>query len=224
MKKVILVLILLLWVSSAAYGLDKSKHIGFSVWGGGVSSMGGSYDAKDNLSDVVRTYGFPAGELKYIIIDKIALGVNVGYIYQPFKKEKKPENITEDVTPALNMPFVSLNGTFNFGPFIKSEENKFNPFVDLGGGIYSWYFAKNERTEKLPAPADTTQQFKASSFGINFGGGAEYFVTKKFSVFGRVNYHLVMMKDEKKFGEDFGNQGFLTFGAGVTLYLFTGKQ
>jgi hypothetical protein len=34
----------------------------------------------------------------------------------------------------------------------------------------------------------------------------------------------LIIKDKKKFGEDFGNQGFLTFGAGVTLYLFTGKQ
>lgn len=181
--------------------------------------MGGSYNAKNTLSDMVKVYGFPAGELKYIIIDKVALGVNAGYIYQPFKKEKKPENITEDVTPALNMPFVSLNGTFNFGPFFKNEENKLNPFVTVGGGMYSWYFARNERTNRLPAPADITKQFKASSFGLNFGGGAEYFVTSKLSVFGRVNYHIVMTKDEKKFGSDFGNQGFLTFGAGLTLHL-----
>jgi len=226
-KKVFLVLVLSIFASSAAYGgMDLSKHIGFSLWGGGVTSVSGNYDANHNLSDVVRMYGFPAAELKYVIIDKVALGVNGGYIYQPFKDEKTREFYPEqkDITPALNVTFVSLNGTFNFGPLIKSENNMFNPFATLGVGMYSWYFAKNERTGKLPAPADSTQDFKASSWGINFGAGAEYFTTQKFSVFGRINYHLVMMKDKEKFGEDFANQGFLTFGAGVTLYLFTGKQ
>jgi hypothetical protein len=35
---------------------------------------------------------------------------------------------------------------------------------------------------------------------------------------------MVMMEDKDKFGDDFGNQGFLTFGAGVTYYLFTGSE
>jgi len=226
-KKVFLVLVLSIFASSAAYGgVDLSKHIGFSLWGGGVMSVSGSYDANNKLSDVVRMYGFPAAELKYVIIDQVALGINGGYIYQPFKDDKTKELLPEekDITPALNMTFVSLNGTFNFGPLIKSENNMFNPFATLGAGMYSWYFAKNERTDKLLAPTGFAHEFKASSWGINFGAGVEYFATRKFSVFGRLNYHLVMMKDEEKFGKDFGNQGFLTFGAGVTLYLFTGKQ
>jgi hypothetical protein len=226
-KKVFSVLVLSIFVSSFAYGgMDMSKHIGFSLWGGGVTSVSGNYDANNKLSDVVRMYGFPAGEIKYVIIDKMALGINGGYIYQPFKDEKTREFYPEqkDITPALNMTFISLNGTFNFGPLMKSENNMFNPFATLGVGMYSWYFAQNERTDKLHAPADSTQDFKASSLGINFGAGAEYFATRKFSVFGRINYHLVMMKDEKKFGKDFGSHGFLAFGAGVTLYLFTGKQ
>jgi hypothetical protein len=175
---------------------------------------------------VVGLYGFPALEIKYVIIDKVALGVNVGYIYQPFKDEKTKEFFPKekDLTPALNVPYVALNGTFNFGPMIKSEENMLNPFVTAGVGTYMWYFARNERTDKLFSPIDSTEEFKGNSLGINFGAGVEYLVTSKFAVFGRVNYHLVMMKDEGKFGKDFGNQGFLTFGAGVTLYLFTGKQ
>jgi len=206
--------------------MDLSRHIGFSLWGGGVMSVSGNYDADNKLSNVVRMYGFPSVEIKYLIIDKVALGINGGYIYQPFKDEKIKEFYPEqkDLTPALNVTFVSLSGTFNFGPLIKSENNMFNPFATLGLGSYSWYFAQNERTDKLSAPADSTQDFKASSLGINFGAGAEYFATQKFSVFGRINYHLVMMKDKKKFGNDFGNHGFLSFGAGVTLYLFTGSK
>ena len=226
MKKAAAILFMTLLAATSVYGMDLSKHIGFTVWAGGFMPVSGKYHSEDKLSDWFGLYGFPAAELKYVIIDKVALGVNAGYGYSPMKEGKKKELGSEfkDLIPALNIPFVSLNGTFNFGPMIKSEKNMLNPFVTLGVGTYSWYFAKNQRTDKLPAPGDTTQQFKASSWGINFGGGAEYFVAKKFSVFGRVNYHLVMMKDEKKFGEDFGNQGFLTYGAGLTLYLFTGKQ
>jgi hypothetical protein len=229
MKKVVVILALSIFVSSAAYGaMDMSKHIGFGVWAGGVMPVNGSFDSTSNLSDWAGMYGFPAVEIKYLVMDKVAVGVNLGYMYMPMKDDKKKELGDEfkDVTPALNMPFVSLNGTFNFGPMMKGENNKLNPFATAGVGMYMWYFSKNERTDKLLAPADTTQtqEFKASSFGINFGAGAEYFATPKLSVFGRINYHMVMMKDKAKFGEDFGNQGFLTFGAGVTYYLFTGKK
>lgn len=223
MKKVIAILVLLIFATSATYGMDMSKHIGFGVWGGGTMPVNGSFDSTSNLSDWVGIFGFPAVEIKYVILDKVAVGANLGYMYMPVKDEKKPTDL-KDMTPALNMPFVALNGTFNFGPVMKSEDNMLNPFITAGAGMYSWYFSKNQRTDKLPAPADTTQEFKASSFGINFGAGAEYFATEKLSVFGRVNYHLVMMKDEEKFGKDFDNQGFLTFGAGVSYYLFTGKK
>lgn len=47
---------------------------------------------------------------------------------------------------------------------------------------------------------------------------------EKIGVFGRVNYHMVTMEDKEKFGDDFGNQGFLTFGAGFTIYLSTGSE
>ena len=226
MRKVAVVLVGMLLVAGSAYGMDMSKHIGFSIWGGGFMPTSGKYNSEDQLAEWFGLYGFPAAELKYFLVDKVAVGVNVGYGYSPIKEGKKKELGAElkDQTPALNIPFVSLNGTFNFGPMIKSPNNLLNPFVTVGVGSYSWYFAKNERTKKLPAPADSTQQFKATSWGMNFGGGVEYFVSSKFSAFARFGYHLVMMKDEKKFGEDFGNQGFLTFGAGVTLYLFTGKQ
>jgi hypothetical protein len=225
-RKVAVVIFCMLLAAGSAYGMDMSKHIGFSVWGGGFMPVSGKYNSEDKLSDWFGLYGFPAAELKYLITDKVALGVNAGYGYSPIKEGKKKElgAELEDQTPALNIPWVSLNGTFNFSPMIKSANNMLNPFVTIGVGTYSWYFAKNERTDKLPAPADTTQQFKATSWGVNFGGGAEYFVTAKLAAFARFGYHLVMMKDEKKFGEDFGNQGFLTFGAGVTLYLFTGKH
>lgn len=198
-----------------------SKHIGFGVWAGGVMPVNGKVSAEDKISDVVGMYGFPAVEIKYEIIDKVAVGANLGYMYMPVKDDKKPESM-KDLTPALNMPFVSVNGTFNFGPMMKAQDNKLNPFVTAGVGMYMWYFAKNERTDKwTTAKGD---EFKANSVGINSGAGVEYFAASKLAVFGRLNYHYVMMKNKGKFGEDFANQGFLTFGVGVTYYLSTGKQ
>jgi len=221
MKKVFVILVISIFASSAAYGMDMSKHIGFGGWAGGIMSMNGSFSTEDNLSDVVGFYGFPAVEIKYVIIDRVAVGINGGYGYMPLKDEKKPEGL-EDKTPALNMPYVALNGTFNFGPMMKAEDNKLNPFATAGVGMYMWYFAKNERTDKWTTVDG--EEVKASSLGINVGGGVEYFATEKLAVFGRLNYHFVMMKDEDKFGPDFDNQGFLTFGAGVTYYLFTGSE
>ena len=220
MKKVFVVLVISIFATSAAYGMDMSKHIGFSGWAGGIMSINGSAGPEDNLSDVVGFYGFPAVEIKYVIIDRVAVGINGGYGYMPIKDEKKPDYL-KDRTPALNMPYVAVNGTFNFGPMMKAEDNKLNPFATAGVGMYMWYFSKNERTDKQ---AIGDEEWKASSLGINVGGGVEYFASEKLAVFGRLNYHFVMMKDEDKFGEDFGSQGFLTFGAGVTYYLFTGSE
>jgi hypothetical protein len=221
MKKLIIILTILALGGTSAYAMDMSKHIGFSAWAGGIMPINGNVSADEKLSDVVGMYGFPAVEIKYVIMDKASVGVNFGYGYMPIKDDKKPEEL-KDLTPALNMPYVSLNGTFNFGPMMKSENNKLNPFITAGAGMYMWYFSENQRTNKQKTAKG--EEWKASSLGINFGGGVEYFVKEKLSVFGRLNYHMVMMKDEEKFGPDFGNQGFLTFGAGVSYYLFTGSK
>jgi hypothetical protein len=222
MKKLILILTILAFGGTTAYAMDMSKHIGFGAWAGGNMPINGSANAEDNLSDVVGFYGFPAVEVKYVVMDRVAVGANFGYGYMPIKDDKKGEGF-QDLTPALNLPYVTLNGTFNFGPMMKAEDNKLNPFVTAGVGMYMWYFSENERTNKLGVVGKSgeVEEFKANSLGINIGGGVEYFAMEKLAVFGRLNYHYVMMKDEDKFGEDFGNQGFLMFGVGVTYYLPT---
>ena len=227
MKKLIIILTILAFGGTTAYAMDMSKHIGFGAWAGGNMPLNGSYSSDLNLSDAVGFYPFPAVEVKYVVMDKVSIAGNFGYGYMPIKDEKKGEiwpyweNRLADLTPALNMPYFSLNGVFNFGPMMKAEDNKLNPFLTAGAGIYMWYFSVNERTDKLPHPSNLSEDHKGTSLGINVGGGVEYFAMEMLAVFGRLNYHYVMMKDEDKFGKDFGNQGFLMFGVGVTYYLPT---
>lgn len=218
MKKLIILLTILAFGGTTAYAMDMSKHIGFGVWAGGIMPINGNVSSQDKMSDLVGMYGFPAVEIKYVVMDKVSVGANLGYGYMPIKDDKKSPEF-KDLTPALNMPYVSLNGTYNFGPMMKAEGNKLNPFVTGGVGMYMWYFSENQRTNKLKTAKG--EEFKASSLGINFGGGTEYFVREKISVFGRLNYHFVMMKNKDKFGADFGNQGFLMLGVGATYYLPT---
>lgn len=228
MKKLCFFLAVSVFAAGAAYGMDMSNHVGFGAWGGGIMPLNGSFNADNNISDMVGFFGFPAMEIKYVVMDRVAVGINGGYGYMPLKDEKKPLGL-EDATPAFNIPYVTVNGTFNFGPMMKAEDNKLNPFITAGPGVYFWYFSRNERTDKLFAGEVLTggtpeEEIKATSFGFNAGGGVEYFAAEKVAVFGRVNYHMLMTKDEDKFGEDFGNHGFLTFGAGVTYYLFAGSE
>ncbi|MCK4385409.1 MAG: hypothetical protein KAW52_04010, partial [candidate division Zixibacteria bacterium] len=226
MKKLIIILTILAFSGTSAYALDMSNHIGVGAWLGGNMPLHGNYDSTDALSDAAGFYGFPALEVKYVIMDKAAVAVNFGYGYMPIKDEKKDSLLGvafKDLTPALNIPYVTLNGTYNFGPMLKAEDNKLNPFLTGGVGMYMWKFTENERSGTLTNEIfdDTTlavEDFKGSSLGINIGGGVEYFVMENLAVFGRLNYHYVMMKDEDKFGADFGNQGFLMFGAGATYY------
>jgi len=222
MKKLIVILTILVFGGTTAYAMDMSNHIGVGAWAGGNMPLHGNASEDDKLGDVVGFFAFPAVELKYVVMDKAAVAVNFGYGYMPIKDDKKPEGL-EDLTPALNLPYVTLNGTFNFGPMMQAEDNKLNPFLTAGAGMYMWYFSGNERSEKLyvVGKSGEEEEFKATSLGINVGGGVEYFAMENLAVFGRLNYHMVMMKDEDKFGEDFGNQGFLMFGAGVTYYFPT---
>jgi opacity protein-like surface antigen len=228
MKKLCFFLAISIVAAGAAYGMDMSKHIGFSAWGGGIMPLNGGINADKNLSDVVGFFGFPAVEIKYLVMDRVAVGLNGGYGYMPLKDEEKPSGLG-DATPAFNIPYVAVNGTFNFGPMMKAEDNKLNPFVTAGLGMYMWFFSRNERTDKIfageliPGTAGD-EELKATSFGFNLGGGVEYFAAEKLAVFGRLNYHMVMTKDKDKFGDDFGSHGFLTFGAGVTYYLFAGSE
>ncbi len=222
MKKLIVILTILVFGGTTAYAMDMSNYIGFGAWAGGNMPLHGNASEDDKLGDVVDFFAFPAVELKYVVMDKAAVAVNFGYGYMPIKDDKKPEGL-EDLTPALNLPYVTLNGTFNFGPMMQAEDNKLNPFLTAGAGMYMWYFSGNERSEKLyvVGKSGEEEEFKATSLGINVGGGVEYFAMENLAVFGRLNYHMVMMKDEDKFGEYFDNQGFLMFGAGVTYYFPT---
>jgi hypothetical protein len=228
MKKLGIFLACFMLAASGAYGMDMSNHVGFGVWGGGIMPLNGGINADKNLSDVVGFFGFPALEIKYVVMDKVAVGINGGYGYMPLKDEEKPSGY-EDITPAFNVPYMTVNGTFNFGPMMKAEDNKLNPFLTAGAGMYMWFFARNERTDKIYAGelipgTSADEELKGTSLGINFGGGVEYLAAEKLAVFGRVNYHMVMTKDEDKFGDDFGNHGFLTFGVGVTYYLLAGGE
>jgi opacity protein-like surface antigen len=222
-KKTLALLMIVTFVGSSAYAMDMSKHIGFGGWVGGNMPLHGDFssdpDIGEKMGDFVGFYGFPAVEVKYVVMDRVSVALNGGYGYMPVKDDKKPQSPAwEDMTPALNLPYVTVNGTFNFGPMMKAEDNKLNPFATAGVGMYMWYFSVNERSEKIGSYY-SGEEFKGTSLGLNVGGGVEYFAMEKLAVFGRVNYHYVMMKDEDKFGEDFGNQGFLMFGAGVTYYL-----
>jgi len=232
MRKLFVILVASVFVATTAYGMDMSNHVGFSGWAGGIMPLNGSFNAENNLSDMVDFHAFPAVEIKYVVMDKVAVGINGGYGYMPIKEEKKDKYLPglKDQTPAFNIPFLAVNGTFNFGPMIGEEDNLINPFLTAGAGLYMWYFSRNERTDKIKTEEVLTgnyqsgEELKATSFGFNVGGGVEYFATEKLAVFGRVNYHMAMTKDTAKFGDDFGPHGFLTFGAGVTYYLFTGSE
>ncbi len=138
----------------------------------------------------------------------------------PFEDKEKPEPQAsfEDLAPALKVPHVTLNDTLKLG-VVKAEDSKVNPFRISGAGMYTWYFAENERTNKMPVDNDgREEEFKASSPGISVGGGVEYSAMERLGLFGSVNHRYVIMEDEDKFGPNFDNQGFLMFGAGVNYY------
>ncbi len=203
--------------------MDLSKHWGFGAYGGGIVSTNGAFDSQNDLTDILNLGGDFGAEAKYVIIDKVAVGLSVGYDFMQVKEEKRTTvHSSANLKPYFTLLQVNLNGIFNFGPLIHNNRN-LNPFATAGVGYYSWRFT-DDGMDGDPVKLENNEEFKKDSFGLNLGAGLEYFVMeKKLSLGGNLNYHYVFAKDEDKFGKDFDGQGFFTFRAGLTYYLPMGE-
>lgn len=219
----ILIAVFLCFCAPSTNAMDLSKHWGFSASGGGIIATNGAFDSQNDLTDILNLGGGFGAEAKYVIIDKVAVGLGVGYDLTQVKEEERTTvHSNANLKPYFTTLQVNLNGTFNFGPLIPDNQN-LNPFATAGVGYYSWKFT-DDGMGGDPVKLENSEEFKKDSFGFNLGAGLEYFVVEnKFSLGGKLNYHYVFAKDEDKFGKDFDNQGFFTFRAGLTYYLPMGE-
>jgi hypothetical protein len=68
---------------------------------------------------------------------------------------------------------------FNGSVVYNFEGGKLHPFLTGGAGVYHFRFRNNDLSG-----SDT-------KFGVSFGGGAEWFVTRRDAITGEVTYHAI---------------------------------
>ncbi len=222
MKRVFLVLMIgvALVMTGSAYALDFSNNVSAGGRFGGILPLNGAYDTQDDLKDIVDLGPYFGLDLGYTVVKEVTVRAGFNYSWMKVKEEKRAPNLE----PVLNFPSAYLKGVFNFGS-IMPVDSKINPFASLGLGFYPWKITDDGLTgDAIVLP--NGEEFKKSSLGINFGAGLEGFPVSsapELAFYGGLDYHFVFMKDEDKFGNDFENQGFFTFGAGIRYYFPVSK-
>ena len=217
MKRIALIIMVLGVVCfsfSQANAFDKVNKLGVGIDGGILIPATGDVVPDSSVSDFFDLGPSFGVHVCYGVIPEFSVEAGFKYSFMKMKDEVNDEPSKE---PYLNMPQIYVDGILNLGSFIKKENNMINPFVRAGVGIYPWKLTEDDVTGDA-VRLDNNEEFKKTSFGLNFGAGLEYFATPELSLFAEGKFHYVFTKDEDKFGPDFDDTGHIGVTAGLTYY------
>jgi len=128
----------------------------------GGFEVGTFFPGSDELSSSVVVNGL----YEYYLTPRVSVRASFGWA--------DPRFSTGAVNSLSQMP-LTVSGEYNW------EGGKWHPFVGAGAGLYFLRF-----TSDVPSTDNTDTRF-----GLNTGGGMEYFVSKTVSVKGEGRYHFI---------------------------------
>lgn len=188
--------------------------LGFNAVGAGLFPVNGKFDATDDLKDATKTGAGLEFSVKYWINNRLGIEGSYMYSWNRLKYEKIADPTTE---PAFVSQGITINGIYNLLP--QSENgSRFVPYVMAGIGVFPWKFTMDGRSGDAMMSPVGIDEFSKTSFGWNTGAGLEVFLVRDLSLFAQVNYQYIYSEDKDKFGPDFGNQGLLQVGGGLSYY------
>ena len=218
MKRITLlsaIVIVLMIFNVPTHAFDTVGKLGLGINGGLSVPAGGDITVDSSFSDffdVGPSFGL---HVRYGLIEEVTL--EAGFKYSFFKMK---DDVNEDLPdePHVVAPEIYLNGIYNFGSLMNNPDNIFNPFVKAGVALVPWKVTE-DGADGDAVVLDNNEEFKKTSFGLNFGAGLEIFATPDLSIFAEGRYLMIFSEDEDIFGEDFGNLGDININAGITYYL-----
>jgi len=212
-----------------ALAFEPTHKLGIAARVNGIAPTNGDFTGSQTVNDVFDVGPSFGGQLSYTPIKYLTIVGGFDYGWLPIKDEFKPSSGAE---PNLQWPVAFLKGQFNFGSLIKNRNNRVNPYIAVGAGLYPWKVT----TDGINGDAQrfsNGEEFKKTSLGLQSSTGVEVFIIDQLSVFAEGTYHFVFAQDETEFVGNtnaglsgfngFDDEGFVTFGGGVTLYLAIGK-
>nr|MBN2277388.1 porin family protein [candidate division Zixibacteria bacterium] len=218
MKRVTLLsvtVIVLMFFTVPANAFEATGKLGLGFNGGLSIPAGGDITTDSTFSDFFDLGPAFGVHVNYGIIKEVS--IETGFRYA-FMKMKDDVNDDPENEPNVVVPQIYLNGILNLGSFFNNPENRLNPFVKAGVALVPW-----KATDDGPGGdaiiMENGEEFKKTSFGLNFGAGLEVYATPNLSLFAEGQYLMIFSEDKDKFGEEFGNLGDININVGLTYYI-----
>lgn len=205
-------------VSMAAAQDNAVGKLGVGINGGLLVPASGDITIDSSFSDYFGVGPGFGAHLTYTPVKELTLRGGFTYTFLKLKDDAKGSDVSGD--PYFSAPYAYVDGVLNLGSFIKSEKKVINPYILAGGGLHFWKMTDDGvNGDAITSPYGTgTEEWKKTSFGVHFGAGLEYFVTPDLSLFAEGKYHVLLTKDEDKFGDDFANLGAIDALVGFTYH------
>lgn len=216
MKKHIAILLILFlpWVLNAQVSKNNlSGKLGISLYAGANIPVNGNISSNVKTTDYLYTgphYGFGAS----YYFNK-SIGIEVTALFSLNLNQKFYEWYNK--SSGIYSYAFSLNGIYNFAHLLKSKI--ISPYVKGGIGVYTWKYLDDAPWNGGGVIIKDGVEYKATNFGFNVSAGADYLLSKQFSIGLLIDYNMYFPKDEAKFGKDFGGQGSLTPQLKLCYYL-----
>lgn len=193
MKTIIFTLLILITPylvnAQASKKTDMRGKIGISLYGGPNIPTGGNYSSNVKTTDIFNVGSQFGVGLSYYITKGFGIEGTLTGGYNYYNDKYRP--VGKD--PVWLNSSASLNAIYNFGHMFTNPV--VSPFVRIGFGSYSW-----ERLNDGIINAEVTKDnnnHDVNSFGFNIGAGAEYSISKKFTVGLMLDYSLSHPKEEE---------------------------
>jgi len=215
---VVLSLVLVFLIAQSALSEGMQNRIGLSVRGGA-----GKHFMADK--DVFGLGPFGSAEVKFGVHKKLMVGL-IGTYGVNMKKDGETWYLEADSADIQKNYLIDLAFWYYFSP-----EGKWDPYVNLGVGMYSWH-VKDEARENVMVSFGKFDTFRLRDHEatILFGLGLEYHVDEYFSLgFGGKFHYLTKalsyLGEKEMDGSKLTEENYLgladglgEFFAGVTLY------
>ncbi len=216
MKKHFLLVIFILLPFAAvinAGAMDLTGNIGISLYGGANIPTNGDYQNEVKSTDLLNAGAQFGLGISYYFTQGLGAEISCNYGFNSYQDKFK----INGKEPVLSDLSVSLNGIYNFGHLLNNS--MISPIARAGVGMYNW----NHLDDGIGGDALKigNEDFSATSFGFNFGLGADFNVIPNFTLGLIVDYNMFFPEDKDKFGENYAEQGFLTTQLKISYYLPT---
>ena len=221
---VALVLLLILSMAPSAFSDGMENRIGLSVKG----ALGKHFLSSE---DVFNFGPFGSAEVKFGVHKNLMVGL-IGTYGVTRKKDDATWYLEANSADIQKNYLVDLAFWYHFSP-----ESKWDPYLNLGAGVYSWH-VKDEARENVMVSFGRFDTFRLRDheMAILFGLGLEYHVDEYFSFgFGGRFHYLTkansFLAEKKVNGSDITEEDYLDLPDGlgeiffgVTLYTTASKD